>query len=123
MRSPGIGSNQNYQHRQSGQAGLNKITTRIVGESGVEYVIPPAGNRGVAIALRAGSFTEGDSALRAVSTGSDSFASSATFPGGETEIHVSGGIGLSWRRVKLDAGFDLADPANIFVVSLIIKGK
>lgn len=45
----------------------------------------------------------------------------ARFPGGDDELHWTGGVGLSWERFQLDAAFDLSDRSDIGSVSAIFR--
>lgn len=45
----------------------------------------------------------------------------ARFPGGSDEIHWSGGVGLSWERLQIDAAVDLSDRSDIGSLSAIFR--
>jgi long-subunit fatty acid transport protein len=89
---------------------------------GVEYVLLKSH---VPIAFRGGLFTAHDSTIRAVSTGTASFATPAAFPGKDDEIHATAGMGFVFGngRFKLDAAADFASSANQYVLSFIFRGK
>src|SRR5262245_34889395 len=79
------------------------------------------------LAARAGVFTQADSTLRALSTGSPNepgvFATPAAFPGRDHEIHGALGLGIGVGRQQIDVGIGLGNTANEFLVSYIFKGK
>jgi len=94
---------------------------------GCEYVL--FGPERIPIALRAGLLTQSDNRLRASSTGAKQAGGAGSlrfpegfFPGGDDEIHGTGGLGLAFPRLKLDFGFDLGPSNNEFVLSAIFQG-
>ena len=88
---------------------------------GGEYVVFSKG--GVPLAFRAGVFTRGDDSLRAVDTGSNSFATADSFPGKDREIRGALGLGVGLGRHQIDLGIGLGDSDNEYVVSYILKIK
>jgi len=88
---------------------------------GGEYSLYP--KHGIPLALRAGVFTQSDNTLRALSTGSSSFASPSTFPGRDREIHGAVGVGIGAGRYKVDLGGELGSSDSEFLVSFIFQGK
>jgi hypothetical protein len=88
---------------------------------GGEYVM--VARQHLPIAFRAGVFTVSDSTVRAVDTGTGGFATAASFPGRDREIHGSMGLGIGWKHQQLDLGLELGSSGNQFVVSFIHKGK
>jgi long-chain fatty acid transport protein len=88
---------------------------------GAEYVLV----RKVPVAFRLGLYTEHDNAIRAVSTGTDSFATAASFPGRDGHVHGTAGAGAVWSggRYRLDLAADVGTDTNQYVVSFIYRGK
>jgi hypothetical protein len=75
------------------------------------------------LAFRGGAFTEADSTIRAETTGSQGFATPEVFKGGEDQVHGAVGLGLSWKRVKLDVAADFSETDSEYVLSFILQGK
>jgi long-chain fatty acid transport protein len=89
---------------------------------GGEYVMFPA--QGPTLAFRAGIFTQSDSTVRALSTGTtDSFATADSFPGRDREIHGTLGLGIVQGRQKIDLGVELGSSDNEYLISYIFTGK
>lgn len=88
---------------------------------GGEYVMLARGH--LPIAFRAGVFTVSDSTVRALDTGTGAFATPASFPGRDREIHGSIGLGVGWERQQIDLGLELGNSGNQFVASYIFKGR
>lgn len=86
---------------------------------GVEYALFPW--KEGALLLRAGGRTQADSRIRAVSTGTRSFATKEAFPGEHREYHGSAGLGIVLEdfRYKIDMAVDLAEASNQYLVSFI----
>ena len=64
-----------------------------------------------------------DNSVRALNTGSSSFATEDSFPGGDREIRGALGLGIGLGRQQIDLGVGLGDSDNEFVVSYIFKAK
>ena len=77
---------------------------------------------GSPLAYRAGAYTQSDNTLRALSTGTNSFATTDAFPGRDREAHFTAGVGFGFKRMKLDLAMDLAQSFNQFLVSFIYQG-
>lgn len=45
----------------------------------------------------------------------------ARFPGGEDEIHWTGGVGISFPRFQIDAAYDLSDRTDIASLSAVVR--
>src|SRR5262249_24548375 len=90
---------------------------------GAEYIFRL--ENGKIVAARAGVFTQADSTIRAVSTGTGSgvLATPASLPGRDREIHGALGLGIGVGRQQIDLAMDLGNSANEFLVSYIFKGK
>ena len=88
---------------------------------GTEYLFHK--KRGLPVALRGGFFYKSDNTIRALSTGSESFATPAVFEGPGSELHGSIGVGLNWERFKLDMAGDFSESVNEYVLSFIFLGK
>ncbi len=87
---------------------------------GAEYFVFPGD---VPLALRGGVFTESDSTIRAVSTGSGGFATTDVFSGRATRLHGALGIGATWRRFQLDIAADLSETDNEYLISVYYRGR
>jgi len=89
--------------------------------TGVEYIFFT--KKGLPLALRGGVFSESDNTIRAESTGTESFATEEVFSGRGSQMHGTIGLGLNWKRIKVDMAADFADSDNEYVVSVIFQGK
>ena len=89
---------------------------------GVEYVFL-AGS--TPVALRGGVYTQSDSAIRATSTGTNSYATPAAFPGAGDEVRGAAGVGLAFRQgqYKLDLAAAFGESTNEYLLSFIYRGK
>jgi len=75
------------------------------------------------LAARAGVFTQADSTIYALSTGTGVFATPASFPSKDREIRGALGLGVGIGRQQIDMGLSLGNSTNEFVISYIFKGK
>lgn len=100
-----------------------KIDDAVDYRFGIEYLllnVKPL----TALALRAGAFTESDSTIRAISTGtSESFATEEAFRGRDTQLHGAVGVGINFKRFKIDLAMDWARTDNEYLISAIYQGK
>ena len=88
---------------------------------GAEYVVVTK----APVAIRAGVYTAHDNSIRAVSTGTNAFATPASFPGRKAQVHGTAGTGVVWgqNRFQLSVAADIGPDANQFVLSFIYRGK
>jgi long-chain fatty acid transport protein len=87
---------------------------------GGEYVQILKG--GTPLAYRGGIYTQADTTIRALSTGTNSFATVEAFPGREREMHYTAGVGVGMGRMKLDLAMDFGQSFNQYLVSFIYQG-
>ena len=75
------------------------------------------------LSLRFGLYTDPDSSLRADFAQGHSFASvNDTFPGGEDEVHVTGGFGAMFQgKFQWDVAFDYSDSGFDLLTSFIFR--
>jgi long-subunit fatty acid transport protein len=89
---------------------------------GAEYVIAP-GKKRPPLALRAGTFVESASTVYARSTGTESFATEEVFSKGDDQWHGTVGLGVVFKRTKIDMAADFSETDNEYLVSVIFQGK
>jgi long-subunit fatty acid transport protein len=89
---------------------------------GVEYILT-LGER--YLALRAGIYTDPDHAIRFTGTTEDpvkDIAGRETFPGGEDQIHVTGGLGVAFsKQFQIDAAANIADRNKQLSISAVYR--
>jgi hypothetical protein len=90
---------------------------------GAEYLLPSKGKSLLATALRGGVYTKEPATIRALSAGSKIFAPEEVFSGRDREIHGTLGLGLIYKRYKVDFAIDLSESVNEYLVSFIYQGK
>ena len=88
---------------------------------GAEYILPTT--KKLVWALRAGTFLESDSTIRAKSTGTNSFATEEVFRGQGDIWHGAIGLGINFPRWKIDLAADFSDIDNEYLISFIFQGK
>ena len=75
------------------------------------------------LAIRGGIFTESDSTIRALSTGTNSLATPEAFAGKDDQLHGAVGLGLSRGRFQFDLGADFSESDNEYLISIIFQSK
>ena len=88
---------------------------------GAEYILFNENNSLPVMALRAGVFTEEPSTIRALSTGSNSFATEEVFSGRGRNVHGTVGVGFKFDHYQVDLGADFSETSNEYLVSVIYK--
>jgi hypothetical protein len=90
---------------------------------GAEYLFYNDRNSLPPMALRGGAYMESDARITATFTGENALASPEVFAGRGRVYHGTLGLGFIFRKFQLDAGADISDLDDEYLVSFIYRGK